>query len=62
MSIPKTLPNFDTFVNKVLEVNYWTLIITGIIQFELTLPAIVTIKLIKLMTKNPRKHESLCPI
>ena len=59
MSIPKTLPSFDTFVNKVLEVNYWTLIITGIIQFELTLPAI---KLIKLMTKNPLKHESLCPV
>ena len=49
MSIPKTLPSFDTFVNKV-EVNYQTLIITGTIQFELTLPAI---KLIKLMTKNP---------
>ena len=59
MSIPKTLPSFDTFVNKVLEVNYWTLIITGIIQFELTLPAI---KLIELMTKNPLKHENLSPI
>ena len=58
MSIPKTLPSFDTFVNKV-EMNYWTLIITGIIQFELTLPAI---KLIKLMTKNPMKHGSLCPV
>ena len=49
MSIPKTLPSFDTFVNKI-EMNYWTLIITGIIQFELTLPAI---KLIKLIDKKP---------
>ena len=52
----KSTKSFDTFVNKV---NYWTLIITtGITQFDLTLPEIFTLKLIKLMTKNALKHES----
>ena len=39
--------------------NYWTLIITGKIQFELTLPEIFTIEVVNLMTNNPLKHEIL---